>query len=168
VKLRFFAVPMLDGEDESQELNRFLSTHRVLLVERHFVSDGSCSAWAICVSYLDRGGRTAPEQGQGKRLDYREILSEADFAVYAKLRSLRKSMADKDGLPAYTFFTNDQLAAMVQQRVTTLKALEEIPGVGSARVKKYGAVFLEILRASLAEQSDGALIKGNSTETRTD
>jgi superfamily II DNA helicase RecQ len=120
VKLRFFVVPMLDGEEESRELNTFLAMNRVMLVERHFVADGPRSAWAICVSYLDRGARPAREQGQGKRLDYREILSESDFAVYAKLRSLRKSMAEKNGLPAYAFFTNEQLAAMVQQRVTSL------------------------------------------------
>jgi len=165
VKLGFFAVPMLDGDEESQELNRFLSTNRVLLVERHFVSDGPRSAWAVCLSYLDRGGRPAPEQG--KRVDFREILSEADFAVFVKLRNLRKSMSEKDGLPAYTFFTNEQLAAMVQQRVTSLKALEEIPGVGSARVKKYGAAFLEILKASQPEPLAGNPIKGNSTETGT-
>src|SRR5208337_3594726 len=162
---RFFAVPMLDGEEESQELNRFLATNRVLMVERHFVSDGSSSAWAICVSYLDRSGRPAPELG--KRVDYREVLSESDFAIYAKLRSLRKSMAEKDGLPAYTLFTNEQLAAMVQQRVTSLRALEEIPGVGAARVKKYGTAFLEVLKAYLSAPLAGNPIKGNSTETGT-
>jgi superfamily II DNA helicase RecQ len=167
VKLRFFAVPMLDGDEESQELNRFLSMNRVLQVERHFVADGPRSAWAICVSYLDRGGRPALEHAQGKRVDFREILSEADFAVFVKLRNLRKSMAERDGLPAYTFFTNEQLAAMVQQRVTSLKALEEIPGVGPARVKKYGAAFLEILKANLPEASAGDPNKGKSTETGT-
>ena len=161
MKFRFFVVPMLDGDEESQELNRFLATNRVLLVERHFVSDGPRSAWAICVSYLDRGGRPAPEQGQGKRVDYREILSESDFAVYAKLRSLRKSMAEKDGLPAYTLFTNEQLAAMVQQRATSLKVLEEIPGVGSARVKKYGAAFLEILQTMVPERMVSDAGNGN-------
>ena len=159
---------MLDGDEESQELNRFLSTNRVLQVERHFVSDGPRSAWAICVGYLDRGARPAPEHGQGKRVDYREILSEADFAVYAKLRSLRKSMAEKDGLPAYTFFTNEQLAAMVQQRTTTLKDLEEIPGVGAARVKKYGPAFLEVLRSSMFAPLASGPTKGNSTETGED
>jgi superfamily II DNA helicase RecQ len=167
VKLRFFAVPMLDGDEESHELNRFLATSRVLHVERHFVSDGPRSAWAICVSYLDRGGRPAHEQGQGKRVDYREILSESDFAVYAKLRSLRKSMAENDGLPAYTLFTNEQLAAMVQKRVTSLKALEEVPGVGAARVKKYGTAFLDVLKASLVAPMSSDPIKGNSTETGT-
>jgi superfamily II DNA helicase RecQ len=165
VKLRFFMVPMLDGDEESQELNRFLSMNRVLLVERHFVSDGPRSAWAICVSYLDRGGRPAPEQG--KRVDYREVLSEADFAVFVKLRNLRKSMSEKEGLPAYTLFTNEQLAAMVQQRVTSLKALEEIQGVGSARVKKYGAAFLEILKASPPALLASDPIKGNPAEKGT-
>ena len=95
--------------------------------------------------------RRPPRSGTaGKRVDYREILSESDFAVYAKLRSLRKSMAEKDGLPAYTLFTNEQLAAMVQQRVTSLRALEEIQGIGAARVKKYGAAFLEILQTMRA------------------
>ena len=159
MKLRFFAVPMLDGEEESQELNRFLATNRVLMVERHFVSDGSSSAWAICVSYLDRSGRPAPELG--KRVDYREVLSESDFAIYAKLRSLRKSMAEKDGLPAYTLFTNEQLAAMVQQRVTSLRALEEIQGIGPARVKKYGAAFLEILQTMVPERMVSDAGNGN-------
>jgi hypothetical protein len=116
VKLRFFTVPMLDGEEESQELNRFLATNRVLLVERHFVCDGPRSAWAICVSYLDRGGRPAPDQGQGRRVDYRDILSESDFAVYAKLRRLRKAMADKAGLPAG----------------------EQVPGPATGRIRKSG------------------------------
>jgi hypothetical protein len=64
VKPRFFPVPMLDGDEESQELNRFLSTNRVLQVERYFVSDGSRSAWAICMSYVDRGGRPPSEHGK--------------------------------------------------------------------------------------------------------
>ena len=168
MKLRFFAVPMLDGDEESQELNRFLATNRVVTVERHFVADGPQSAWAICVGYLDRGGRPAPEQGQAKRVDYREVLSESDFAVYAKLRSLRKLMADNDGLPAYAFFTNEQLAAMVKQRATTLKALEEIPGVGAARVKKYGAAFVEVLKDNLSAPSMGDRTKANPSETGKD
>jgi superfamily II DNA helicase RecQ len=168
MKLRFFAVPMLDGDQESRELNQFLSSNRIVIVERHFVDDGPRSAWAICVGYLDHGGRPAGEQGPGKRVDYREILSETDFAVYAKLRSLRKLMAEKDGLPAYTFFTNEQLAAMVQQRATSLKGLEDIPGVGAARVKKYGPAFLEVLSASLSAPSASDPTKGNSTETGAD
>jgi superfamily II DNA helicase RecQ len=157
---------MLAGEEESREFNKFLAMNRVLLVERHFVADGPRSDWAICMSYLDRSGRAASEPGQAKRVDYREVLSEADFAVFAKLRTLRKSTADQEGLPAYALFTNEQLAAMVQQRVTKLKTLEEIPGIGEARVKKYGSAFLEVLKAHLPAPTAGAPIQGRSSETR--
>jgi superfamily II DNA helicase RecQ len=116
------------------------------------------------VSYLDRGGRP-PSETIARRIDYRERLSEADFAIYAKLRSLRKSIAERDGLPAYALFTNEQLAAMVQQRVTSLKGLEEIPGVGPARVSKYGAAFLEILRSMEPGKTVLADGKGQTPET---
>jgi superfamily II DNA helicase RecQ len=158
---------MYSGEDAARELNQFLASNRVLLLERQFVADGPRSAWAICVSYLDRGGRPASDREPTKRVDYREVLSAADFAVFAKLRSLRKALADQDGLPAYALFTNEQLATMVRQRTTTLKALEEIPGVGPARVQKHGVAFLEVLKASLAPPSTDATAKGESPATAT-
>jgi len=44
------------------------------------------------------------------------------------------------------------LAEMVQRRVTTATALRDIPGVGEARVEKYGEAFLDILKdAALPE-----------------
>jgi superfamily II DNA helicase RecQ len=136
---------MLDGDDAANELNQFLSTHRILTVERNFVADGPGSAWGVCVVYLDRGTRQTPESSSSRRVDYREVLPEPEFAVFARLRSLRKTLAEKDGVPAYAPFTNEQLAAMVQRHVTSLKGLEQIPGAGASRVKKYGAQFLEIL-----------------------
>jgi hypothetical protein len=37
---------------------------------------------------------------------------------------------------------------MIRRRVRTAAALKEIPGVGDARVEKYGAAFLAILSES--------------------
>jgi hypothetical protein len=73
MKLRFFTVPMQDASDAAEELNGFLSSHRILSVERYFVADGANSTWAICVSYLTTAGRPVPETRE--RLDYREILT---------------------------------------------------------------------------------------------
>jgi len=82
MKLRFFTVWMPDAGQEAEELNAFLSSHRIVSVERHFVLDAANSAWAICVSYLPTAGRPAPEK-RG-RVDYREILPEAEFAIFAQ------------------------------------------------------------------------------------
>lgn len=76
------------------------------------------------------------------------MLSEPDFVVFAKLRALRKALAEKEGVPAYALFTNEQLAEMVQRRARTLTELREIDGVGEARVEKYGKDFLGILQAA--------------------
>jgi ATP-dependent DNA helicase RecQ len=48
--------------------------------------------------------------------------------------------------PAHALFTDDQLAEMVQRRVVTVATLREIPGVGDARVQKYGEAFLKIVK----------------------
>ena len=53
--------------------------------------------------------------------------------------------------PSYAVFTNEQLAEMVQRRVASAAALREIAGIGEARIEKYGAAFLDILKeAALA------------------
>jgi superfamily II DNA helicase RecQ len=80
------------------------------------------------------------------RVDYKEILDEKDFAVFVKLRTLRKTIAEKEGLPLYALFSNEQLAAMVKNRVVTQNALGAIDGVGKARLEKYGQAFLSVLK----------------------
>ena len=82
----------------------------------------------------------------GPKIDYKEVLNEVDFAVFARLRDLRKAISDKEAIPAYSIFTNEQLAAMVTGKVDSLTAMNAIPGVGAARLDKYGAAFLAALK----------------------
>jgi superfamily II DNA helicase RecQ len=137
-------------------LNAFLRAHRILSVDRHFVQDGANSIWAICVSYLGDANRPLVAGAKRPKVDYRDVLSEADFAVFAKLRNLRKELAEKEGIPAYALFTNEQLAEMVQRRVGGLNAIKEIEGVGDARIEKYGAQFLALLKAQESSLSNGS------------
>ena len=55
MKHRFFWISAMNSEDKEQDLNQFLSSHRIVHVERHFVP-GKSSAWAICVDYVDNDG----------------------------------------------------------------------------------------------------------------
>lgn len=149
MRLRFFTIPLLGGEAVIEELNRFLASHRILAVDRHLARDGGTSLWAICVSYEPAGGESTAPPKRGK-VDYKEVLSEADFAVYAELRTLRKDLAERDGVPPYALFTNEQLAELVTRRVGSLAELREIPGIGAARIDKYGQPFLDALAAATA------------------
>lgn len=148
MQLRFFTIPVHGGDAAADELNRFFGSHRIVAVERSFIQDGANSAWSLCVSF-DPAGEGRPQTGKRGRIDYREVLNEQDFAVFARLRTLRKDLADREGIPAYALFTNEQLAEMVQRRVQTQTALREIPGIGEARVEKYGEAFLNLLRDAL-------------------
>jgi hypothetical protein len=87
-----------------------VGTHRVITVERQFVADGANSLWSVCVSYVDGEARPSAEKRQ-RRIDYREILSPNEFAIFAKLRALRKEMAEREGVPFYALFTNPTLWA---------------------------------------------------------
>jgi superfamily II DNA helicase RecQ len=65
--------------------------------------------------------------------------------LFAQLREWRKSEAAEIGVPVYTIFTNEQLAKIAEQKIRTKAGLQEIEGVGEAKVKKYGEAVIEIV-----------------------
>jgi superfamily II DNA helicase RecQ len=149
--IQFFIVPVQEIGPAQEELNAFLRSHKILAVDRRLVEQGSTSFWCIAIDYLEGAMPTSPTfginrspTGRGK-VDYRETLKPEDFAVFARLRDLRKLIAQADAVPVYTIFTNEQLAQMVQTRATTKAALEKIAGVGDARIDKYGGRMLDLL-----------------------
>lgn len=150
MRLRFFTIPIHGSDEAAAELNHFLGAHRILAIDRSLVQDGANSAWALCVSFEPAEDRSQPPSKRGSKIDYREVLSEQDFAVFARLRTLRKELADGEGIPAYAVLTNEQLAELVQRRVQSVAALREIVGVGEARAEKYGEPLLRLLREAFA------------------
>ena len=151
MQLRFFAIPALDPGAAEAELNRLLAAGRVAGVERQFVAAGAASFWALCVSLADSPGPlpTALKAGTGRKVDYRDVLNEADFTVFARLRELRKTLAEAEGVPPYAVFTNEQLAALVTERVSSVEAMARIEGIGPSRVERYAATFLAALKENL-------------------
>src|SRR5690348_5533335 len=101
---KFFVVPMLSAETAERELNGFLAQRRVVSVERRLVQHGESWFWTFCVDYLD-GAAAAPlptstrPTGAKAKVDYREVLQPDEFAVYVRLRELRKQIAGSDAVP---------------------------------------------------------------------
>jgi len=158
LQFRFFLIPIMDDGEAENDLNRFLRSVRVVTVNRQFVDNGENSYWSLAVEYLPTdGGRPGTGNGKSNRrkLDYKEILSPEDFALYAKLRDWRKTVADREAVPVYTIFTNDQLAQIAANRISSPAALREIEGIGEARAKKYGdeviSIVSELVKQSCAE-----------------
>ncbi|MCB1777333.1 MAG: HRDC domain-containing protein [Candidatus Competibacteraceae bacterium] len=152
MKYRFFHILACDPAAETEVLNRFLAERRIVAVDRQFVADGGNSFWALSVTYRDGTSADptgAPNRPEKTRIDYREVFDERDFATFVALRTLRKELAETEGVPAYALFTNEQLAAMVRGKVRTIADLAAIEGVGKSRVEKYAAAFLKVLADSL-------------------
>jgi superfamily II DNA helicase RecQ len=148
---RFFTIPISSADEPTEILNAFLRSHRVIRVDRQFVDQGTSSLWLLCVEYLD-GANSADAIGRHggvrSKTDYKEILSESDFAIFAKLRDVRKAIAQSEAVPVYTIFTNEQLAQMVISRASTRAALAKIDGLGDARLEKCGQRMLDILSSA--------------------
>ncbi len=149
MRIDFFIIPVQAGEAAAEELNRLLSSARILTMDRQFVPDGASSFWSICV-VSQTGSRRKQAGGKRSSIDYREVLSAEDFAIYARLRELRKELANREGAPVYAVFTNEQLAEIARRRVSSAAALGEIEGLGEARVEKYGMPVVTLMKAVLA------------------
>ena len=152
MKFKFFTIPVASPEGAEADLNRFLGAHRVSQIERHYTPDGAASFWAVCVTWVEGADATAPgapDAARRGRIDYREVLEADEFALYDRLRTLRKQSAEAEGLPPFAVFTNEQLADMVRRRVNTLADLGRIDGIGEARLSRYGAAFLDVLCAGV-------------------
>jgi ATP-dependent DNA helicase RecQ len=97
-------------------------------------------------SRADRGS-LGPAAGDGEGGDAPPV----DEPLFQRLRELRGRLAAEAKLPAYCIFHDRTLAALARQRPGTLDQLAAVPGVGPAKLAKYGAAFL----AALQEPPDG-------------
>ena len=138
-----------EPEEGQAELNSFIASHRVIKVSSQLMDLGVDSYWAYQVEYSDSGAFTNGGKGESRpRVDYKEKLSPEDFTVYLGLRDLRKEIADEEGVPVFSVFTNAQLAEMAEKSPKTVTELGEINGVGDSRKKKYGERFINRLQGT--------------------
>jgi ATP-dependent DNA helicase RecQ len=70
-----------------------------------------------------------------------------DPALFERLRALRRRLADEARLPAYIVFNDATLRAMATLKPRTRDALLAVPGVGPAKLERYGEAFLALLNA---------------------
>jgi len=132
----------LPGPTDMGELNTFLSTHRIVSVREEVLTTPSGALLIFVVQSVEGA---APPTGGSKRIDYKTVLNPEQFVLFCQLREERKRIAESEGVPIYTVFTNEQLAEMVRGPVRTLGEMAQLEGVGPARLEKHGTRFLSLL-----------------------
>jgi ATP-dependent DNA helicase RecQ len=74
-------------------------------------------------------------------------LSRDQSELYAALAQYRQKMAQEASLPAYCIFHNATLQELARSQPLTTGEMRGVPGIGDAKLAKYGEGFLSIIRA---------------------
>jgi ATP-dependent DNA helicase RecQ len=85
-------------------------------------------------------------QSTQTRQDRAPALPPEEEALFQHLRSLRKKLADEQGVPPYVVFSDASLRAMAQQRPQSLSHFAKLPGVGRLKLEAYFTVFTNEIR----------------------
>lgn len=82
--------------------------------------------------------------------DY-EVSSDMGEAVlspelYSILKDLRRSISDKQNIPPYVIFQDISLEQMSTMYPITIEELQNIPGVGAGKAKRFGEQFIKVIK----------------------
>lgn len=78
-------------------------------------------------------------------------ISAVDPVLFSIMKDLRKKMSKKLNVPPYVIFQDPSLEAMATIYPINMDELQNIPGVGAGKAKRYGAEFIEIIKKHVEE-----------------
>jgi DNA helicase-2/ATP-dependent DNA helicase PcrA len=87
---------------------------------------------------LELGVEAAPPRPKAR-------ADEPDDPTYVALKEWRLKRSKADEIPAYVVFHNSTLAEIASRRPQTIAELASVPGVGPAKLERYGRDVLEAL-----------------------
>ena len=103
------------------------------------------------VRFIPLSERKAKEEAQlPKEKPKQEIIRDA---LFERLRTLRKQIADRMGVPPYVVFTDATLSEMAQKRPVSEAQMKAISGIGTERYRNYGDTFIKEIVAFARENT---------------
>ena len=76
----------------------------------------------------------------------RQSVANYDKDLFARLRFLRKQIADKENIPPYIVFNDATLQEMAQYMPTCNIEMLQINGVGSIKLERFGQPFMALIQ----------------------
>ena len=74
-----------------------------------------------------------------------------DPALFSMMKDLRKKLSKRLEVPPFVIFQDPSLEAMATTYPVTLEELQNIPGVGAGKAKRYGKEFIELIKRHVEE-----------------
>jgi ATP-dependent DNA helicase RecQ len=90
--------------------------------------------------------RTPPTKTSSARTNGAPPPADVDPARLERLRRWRLEVSRRDAVPAFVVFHDRTLAALAAASPRTVADLAEVPGVGPAKLERYGADLFDLLR----------------------
>ena len=75
----------------------------------------------------------------------------ADDVLFSILKDLRKKLSKRMNVPPFVIFQDGSLEAMATSYPITLEELQNIPGVGAGKAKRYGDEFIKLIKGYVEE-----------------
>ena len=76
----------------------------------------------------------------------RSAVNNYDKDLFARLRFLRKQIADKENIPPYVVFSDASLQEMALYQPINNAEMLQINGVGAVKLERFGQAFLSVIR----------------------
>ncbi|MGB0860864.1 MAG: DNA helicase RecQ [Pseudoalteromonas spongiae] len=84
-----------------------------------------------------------------KVYDEKPLLVNYDKRLYARLKSLRRSIADEHDVPPFVVFNDATLVDMANKLPTNQRQMLAVSGVGETKLKRYGEAFIQVINRHL-------------------
>jgi ATP-dependent DNA helicase RecQ len=76
-----------------------------------------------------------------------------DTALFEALRQRRSALAREQRVAAYVVFADKTLIDMARRKPATPAEMSAVHGVGEAKLRQYGDIFLDVIRQHAAAQA---------------
>jgi ATP-dependent DNA helicase RecQ len=90
---------------------------------------------------------------KAKRRIPRAGAVECDDLLLARLKALRKKLADQKGVPAYVIFGDATLRQLAREYPEQVSEMENVFGMGEKKREAFGQVFADEIRSYLENNS---------------
>ncbi len=98
--------------------------------------------------FFRKDPKTKGKQSKKKSKTVLSWNSPGQDVLWNQLKSLRKTIANNQGVPAFIIFNDATLQEMAIVHPRSLQEMRSITGVGETKLERYGQMFLDVILAS--------------------
>jgi superfamily II DNA helicase RecQ len=153
MQIKLFTIPIGDSGAALDEMNRFLKGNKILEVQNQLISNENGAYWCFCVRYIEK--ELSQVVHSKTKVDYKQVLDDATFQKFSKLRAIRKKVAADEGIPAFAVFTDEELAGLAKLETITVKTMLSVKGIGDKKVERFAKHFISTSEQSEEDETTG-------------